>query len=116
MSRAQMLSELNRLGETPPKAWTSAEMKLRLEELQYDLGMDTKKGKEHSPLRQMIIELNRAKKEKKESLKWHVSQNLKVPLSGNETIENLMSKDSESMPPRPMATSWWRRRATPSGL
>ena len=97
MSRAQMLSELNRLGETPPKAWTNAEMKLRLEELQYDLGMDTKKGKEHSPLRQMIIELNRAKKEKKESLKWHVSQNLKVPLSGNETIENLMSKGLQAI-------------------
>jgi hypothetical protein len=97
VTKAQLVAALTALGETPPKSWNMPELKLRLSELQGDFLNETKPKKGHTAHRAMVIELNRAKKEHKEHLRRHVGQVLKVPLTGNETIDQLMHKGLQAI-------------------
>ena len=92
LTKSQLVGALTALGEMPPKSWNMPELKLRLLELQGDLLNEDKPKKSRTSHRAMVIELNSAKKENKERLRQHVGQNLKVPLAGNETINQLMHK------------------------
>ena len=96
-TKAQLIAELTSMGEAPPTSWTLQELKMRAEELRQEHGLFEKNKKNHSPLRTMIIDLNKAKKEKKETLRQHVSQILRVPLSGNETMDQLMTKGLQAI-------------------
>lgn len=91
-SKADYVEELRQLGEVAPKSWTTAEVKMRISELKEEMGLPTtSKGKVRTPLRQMLIDLNKAKV-KKSNLQLHLTQVLKVPVNGNETIQILMDK------------------------
>lgn len=91
-TKANYVEELRKLGEVAPKSWTTAEVQMRLSELKEELGLPpATKGKVRTPLRQMLIELNKAKA-KKSNLQLHLNQVLKVPVTGNETIKDLMEK------------------------
>ena len=103
-SKAQLIAELPSLGEVPPSSWTLQELKLRLKELRNEMGLLEKGKKNRSPLRTMTIDLNKAKKEKKENLRNHVAQTLRVPLTGNEAMDQLMNKGLQAIYDQPPAT------------
>ena len=92
MKKPELIQALKDLGETPPKQWTVLELETRLSELRVEQGLpefDSKKTR--TPLRQMMVELNRAQRLKHELVE-HVSKTLRVPLTGTETIKVLMQK------------------------
>eukprot|EP00435_Cladocopium_sp_Y103_P033629 s1760_g8.t1 len=92
MTRAEILDELISLGELPPQSWSNAEMKLRMEELREARGLHPNpKAKEKSPLRQMLIRLNVASTKKQDLINF-VKDDLKQPISGNDTIATLKKK------------------------
>ena len=92
MTREEILDELISLGELPPQSWSNAEMKLRMEELRVAKGLNPNpRAKEKTPLRQMMIRLNAASN-KKQDLVNFVRDELKVPISTNDTIALLKKK------------------------
>jgi hypothetical protein len=92
MTREEILDELISLGELPPQSWSNAEMKLRMEELRVAKGLNPNpRAKEKTPLRQMMIRLNAAST-KKQDLVTFVLDELKVPISPNDTIALLKKK------------------------
>ena len=61
MSKDEMISEMARLGEMPPKEWTMMEISLRLDELRMEHGLTPmSEGKSKTPLRKLVIQLNEA--------------------------------------------------------
>lgn len=78
---------LEALGEKPPTVWTRAQLLARLEEVEGPTFME-KKEKTVSPLRQAEIELNKMAR-KKSLLQEHVRDKWNIPISGNETIDQL---------------------------
>ena len=89
VSKAEMVAELARLGEIPPKQWTMVELATRLDELRAERGLPPfGQAKSPTPLRKEVVRLNEASK-KKSTLQEYVQQHLRLPISGNETILQL---------------------------
>ena len=89
VSKAEMVTELARLGEIPPKQWSVAELAARLDELRAERGLPPfGQAKSKTPLRKEVIRLNEAAK-KKGILQEHVQSHLQMPITGNETILQL---------------------------
>lgn len=76
-------------GEVVPKNWSRAQVMLRLTELEGNQCMEKSK-KQQTPLRQVEVEINRAAKKKATLIEY--VQNMGVPLTGNETIDQLKVK------------------------
>lgn len=94
--KAELVEAMSALGETPPKAWTVAEIETRLTELRLEQGIaPPRTGKVRTPLRQMMVELNQANR-KKQILIEHV-KTLGVPISGHETMKVLMHKGIQAI-------------------
>ena len=97
MKKPELVQALKDLGETPPKEWTVLELHGRLSELRQEKGLpelETKKSR--TPLRQMMVDLNKAQRLKADLVKY-VSGALRVPLTGNETVKVLMQKGMEAV-------------------
>ena len=92
MTREEILDELISMGELPPQSWSNAEMKLRMEELRIAKGLNPNpRAKEKAPLRQWMIRLNAASS-KKQDLVDFLREELKMAISGNDTIATLKKK------------------------
>lgn len=92
MSKDEMISEMARLGEMPPKEWTMMEISLRLDELRMEHGLTPmSEGKSKTPLRKLVIQLNEASKRKANLVEFAQKQ-LQVPMNGNETIQSLQRR------------------------
>ena len=89
LNRADLIMEMARLGEVPPREWTMVEISARLDELRAEVGLGpfTNK-KEKTPLRRMVIALNEAAK-KKATLVDFAQQQLQIAVTSNETIATL---------------------------
>lgn len=88
MNKGDLVKELVKLGETPPKSWGVMELTARLEELQEEKGIQKVRGKTQTPLRVWTIRLNEASKKKANLQQFMVNQ-LGLTLSYNETIPQL---------------------------
>ena len=89
VSKAEMVTELARLGEIPPKQWSVAELATRLDELRAERGLPPfGRAKSKTPLRKEVIRLNEAAK-KKGILQEYVQNHLQMAITGNETILQL---------------------------
>lgn len=92
MNRETLLTEIIALGELPPKTWTNAELQIRLEELRNQHGLPPLgKAKERTPLREIMIRLNKASV-KKDLLIQFVRDEMRVPITGNELMNELKKK------------------------
>ena len=65
LSKAEILAELGRMGELPPKDWSKLECQMRMEELRVAQGLHPNPKARHvTPLRRMMIQLNQASTKK----------------------------------------------------
>lgn len=65
MTKSEILAELGRLGELPPKQWTKVECLTRMEELRVERGLHPNpRSKNATPLRKMMLQLNQASTKK----------------------------------------------------
>ena len=91
MTKSEILAELGRLGELPPKQWTKVECLTRMEELRVERGLHPNpRSKNATPLRKMMLQLNQAST-KKDKLIDHCKE-LGVPVSRDDTIPTLQKK------------------------
>ena len=91
MTKSEILAELGRLGELPPKQWTKVECLARMEELRVERGLHPNpRSKNATPLRKMMLQLNQAST-KKDKLIDHCKE-LGVPVSRDDTIPTLQKK------------------------
>ena len=91
MSKSEILAELGRLGELPPKEWTKMECQLRMEELRVELGLHPNpKAKNVTPLRKLMIQLNQASQKKDRLIQF--CQQIQVAVQSNDTIPALQKK------------------------
>eukprot|EP00438_Fugacium_kawagutii_P028245 Skav200118 [mRNA] locus=scaffold3069:77107:77922:- [translate_table: standard] len=89
-TRAEMVTEMARLGGGPTRQWSCAEVMTRLNELRAENNLPPfGKAKQATPLRKEVIQPNAASK-KRADLMNHVIQHLGVPCTGHETIDQLM--------------------------
>ena len=93
MKKAQLIAELNRLGEYPPTRWTAMELRQRLVELQPELGQNQVKNKvvqedDATTLAEWVTVINR-KKQKKAQLVALCQDHMGLQLSGHETVPQL---------------------------
>ena len=73
-SRADLIMEMARSGEAPPREWTKVELSARLDELRAEVGQGPfNNKKEKTPLRRMVIALNEAAKKKSTLVNLHNS-------------------------------------------
>ena len=92
MNREELLTELIRLGELPPKTWTNAELQVRMEELRSSHGLSPNpKAKHKTPLRSLMIQLNAAAV-RKDSLIGFLKTELNTFVGSNETIAQLKKR------------------------
>lgn len=77
-------------GERAPAKWSRAQLLLRFTELEGE-GVLMGASRQHSPLRTVEIEINKASR-KKSVLQAYCTQNLAMEISGSETIEVLKVK------------------------
>eukprot|EP00435_Cladocopium_sp_Y103_P029667 s1866_g7.t1 len=92
MTKSEMISEMARLGEMPPKDWTMMELSCRLDELRMEHGLTPmSEGKSKTPLRKLVIQLNEASK-RKANLVEFAQKSLQVPVQGNDTILTLQRR------------------------
>ena len=70
--------------------WTKAEILTRIHELQEARGIDpwTRQGKQKTPLREQIAQLNKNKKNKA-ALVGYATSEIGIMLNGNETMEQI---------------------------
>ena len=87
MNKDDYIQELIALGETPPAKWTVPELRLRLAELKEEKGLPTRVQKAKTPFRSWVINLNKCRK--KAELIGFLKEHFQVPLTGNETMEQL---------------------------
>ena len=91
MSKAEIIEEIARLGELPPKSWNRTECMIRMEELRTAHGLTPNpKAKTVTPLRTMMVQLNAAAT-KKANLVTFVKE-LGVVVAPNDTIPILQKK------------------------
>lgn len=88
MNRAEMVAELAEYGVMAPKEWTVHELEYHLHETRAQEGIQVKKGKSQTSLREHMTALNVAAR-KKQDLQDHLVQNLKMPPMPNATIMDL---------------------------
>ena len=78
MNKADYVQQLQQLGENPPRSWTIAELRSRITELREERGLGPVSSRNHTPLRTMMIEMNKASKRKGDLINY-VEQNLGRP-------------------------------------
>ena len=72
------VQQLQQLGENPPRSWTIAELRSRITELREERGLGPVSSRNHTPLRTLMIEMNKASKRKGDLINY-VEQNLGRP-------------------------------------
>lgn len=82
---------LDSFEEVAPTQWTIPEIESRLQELKEANGMPTQRKKGRTPLRTMMIELNRASK-KKSMLQDFLQNTLNVTVNPNHTMQQLQTQ------------------------
>lgn len=87
-ARNELIEALESRGESPPSSWTVVEMKSRLAELKSEAGESSSKTTRRTSLQEWTTKLNKSGT-KKATLAAFCSQELGVPLSGNETKDPL---------------------------
>ena len=92
LSLAELRDRLHGHGETAPKAWTRAQ--IRVVELEADHILKTEK-EEPTPLRQWEVRINQASKKKAE-LQTLLAKDLHVDVNPNWTIDMLRLKALEA--------------------
>lgn len=91
LTKAELIIELAKMGEVPPREWTSVEISARLDELRAEQGQaPLQQKKERTPLRQMVIRLNQAAKKKAHLLQF--ATQLGMNPNPNDTIAMLQKK------------------------
>ena len=88
MNRAEMVAELAEYRVMAPKEWTIHELEYHLHEHRTQEGIQVKKGKSQTSLREHMTALNVAAR-KKQDLQDHLVQHLKMPPMPNATIMDL---------------------------
>ena len=88
-TKSELIMEMARLGEVPPKDWTMVEISARLDELRAEVGLGPfNNKKEKTPLRRVVIALNEAAK-KKSTLVEFAEKQMQVAVNHHETIATL---------------------------
>lgn len=90
-TKSDLVQELADLGETAPKAWTMPELESRILEIHEAAGSVRSTGKEPTPLRHMMIEMNKASKLKANPMSFMENQ-LRMSPNKNDTIPILQKK------------------------
>lgn len=90
-TKAELTQELAALGEIAPKAWTIAEIEVRINEIHEKEGSVRARGKVRTPLRHMVVEMNKASK-KKDHLVAFMENQLRMAVNRNDTIPILQKK------------------------
>ena len=91
MTKTEIIEELARLGELPPKSWSRTECLVRMEELREAQGLTSNpKSKAKTPLQLKMTQLNAASRKKSDLISF--CHELQIPMSGHETIPILQKK------------------------
>lgn len=98
MNRHQLQEALKELGEEPPAQWKNPELKVRLMEVEEELGIDKLRRSRHhqTELMTWVTRLNQAMK-KKRALQEFCQSDLGLTLSGQETIPVLQEQAMEKI-------------------
>ena len=88
MNKADYVQQLQQLGENPPRSWTIAELRSRITELREERGLGPVSSRNHTPLRTMMIEMNKASKKKGDLINY-VEQSLGGHVTNNMTISQI---------------------------
>ncbi len=88
VKKADLVEELQRLGETAPASWTKLMIETRLEEVYQSRGLVRPQKSNKTEFRKMAILLNKASK-KKDMLQQFMTKDLGMSISYNETIPQL---------------------------
>eukprot|EP00435_Cladocopium_sp_Y103_P006814 s4997_g2.t1 len=98
MNRQQLIEALKELGEEPPVQWKNPELKMRLMEMEEELGIDRLRRSRHhqTELMTWVTRLNQASK-KKRALQEFCQSDLGLTLSGQETIPVLQKHAMEKI-------------------
>eukprot|EP00435_Cladocopium_sp_Y103_P050270 s2801_g15.t1 len=75
--KSELVKELEMMGETPPAKWTMLELKCRIQELRQERGFSAKSGKSVTQLKQLMIDLNKASRQK-DQLRLFATQQLQI--------------------------------------
>ena len=93
LSKAEILAELGRMGELPPKDWSKLECQMRMEELRVAQGLHPNPKARHvTPLRRLMIQLNQASTKKERFLQFW--RELGVSHTASDTIPVLQSRSA----------------------
>ena len=87
--KEDLMKKLIDLGEAVPKSWTKAQVQARLLEL------DAENPQAESLLDQAMARLKKAHRTGKQDLINHMKRDLKMTMTGNETMTTLMQKGTE---------------------
>ena len=91
LSKAEILAELGRMGELPPKDWSKLECQMRMEELRVAQGLHPNPKARHvTPLRRLMIQLNQASTKKERFLQFW--RELGVSHTASDTIPVLQRR------------------------
>lgn len=94
MTKTEIIEELARLGELPPKSWSRTECMVRMEELREAHGLTANpRAKSKTPLKLRMTQLNAASRRKSDLVKF--CQELGVAMTGHETIPILQKKATQ---------------------
>lgn len=88
MNKADYVQQLQQLGENPPRSGTIAELRSRITELREERGLGPVSSRNHTPLRTMMIEMNKASKKKGDLINY-VEQSLGGHVTNNMTISQI---------------------------
>ena len=94
MTKTEIIEELARLGELPPKSWSRTECLVPMEELREAQGLTSNpKSKAKTPLQLKMTQLNAASRKKSDLISF--CHELQIPMSGHETIPILQKKATQ---------------------
>lgn len=87
MTKAELIAEINKLGETPPSKWSKVELTTRLCQLYEEKGISYGR-QQKTELRKMVVALNQASRKKADLMEF-CTQTVGVHISGNHTIPQM---------------------------
>eukprot|EP00435_Cladocopium_sp_Y103_P060537 s526_g22.t1 len=94
LKKPELIEAIQNLGEEPPTAWGTVELRCRLAELEEAHGIIRQSGKTKTPLQQWVVKLNTATK-KKCVLEEFAQQELGITNVGNSTMTQIQKAGME---------------------
>lgn len=96
LKKPELIAAIRELGEEPPTKWHIPELRVRLQQLEEEHGIERRKGKAKTNLQQWMQRLSQASK-KKLSLSAFCKDELEMTLTGNETMIQMEKMATEKI-------------------